>query len=214
MPRLWSNRELRRFAPIFGGRVINVSAWRDEDKEGTKYQDYFTHADAYFISNYTGARGTTNRAGEIFLDLEGEIPKEYHKYFDVVFNHTTLEHIYDLRKAFANLCLLSRDVVILVVPFLQPGHHSKTYGDYWRFTPDALYKLFEENSFQILYESATPYNKTAVYLFVIAARNDSKWIGKIEAKRLDTLRLGESAIRNPWMLEVLQAWMRRLRQNV
>ena len=50
-PREWSNAELRRVAPYFDGRIINVSGWRDEDKVGGHYRDYFTCATAYDISN-------------------------------------------------------------------------------------------------------------------------------------------------------------------
>ena len=37
LPRVWSNAELRRLAGLFDGDVVNVSAWRDEDKEGRRY---------------------------------------------------------------------------------------------------------------------------------------------------------------------------------
>ena len=46
-PRIWSNRELERYAGLFKGRVVNVSAWEDKDKEGRRYRDYFSNAEAY-----------------------------------------------------------------------------------------------------------------------------------------------------------------------
>ena len=42
--------------------------------------------------------------------------------FDVAYNHTTLEHIYGVHKAFANICRMTKDVVIIVLPFLQQYH--------------------------------------------------------------------------------------------
>lgn len=66
--------------------------------------------------------------------------------FDVVFTHTVLEHIFNIFIAIKNLCMLSRDVIITVIPFIQPVHicNSKTNScfDYWRFTPYCLDALF------------------------------------------------------------------------
>jgi len=52
IPRIWSNSELRKFAHLFTGKVINVSAWKDLDKEGNRYKNYFINASEYWISNY------------------------------------------------------------------------------------------------------------------------------------------------------------------
>ena len=40
--RNWSNQEIKRFAPLFSGRVINVSAWNDEDKLQEADEDRMT----------------------------------------------------------------------------------------------------------------------------------------------------------------------------
>src|SRR5687767_4129918 len=40
--RIWSNQELKTITPHCKGAVINVSAWKDEDKEGAHYKDYFS----------------------------------------------------------------------------------------------------------------------------------------------------------------------------
>src|SRR5579872_1279134 len=84
--RCWSNREARKFAPLFRGSIVNVSAWQDEDKEGCHYKDYFSAADEYWMTNYKAdARGWQgNRDKEIFLDLEKELPAELHAKFDAV----------------------------------------------------------------------------------------------------------------------------------
>ena len=41
-----------------------------------------------------------------------------------MFNHTTLEHIFEVNTAFDNMCAMSNDVVILVLPFAQVQHET------------------------------------------------------------------------------------------
>jgi len=174
LPRIWSNRELARFAHLFAGDVVNVSAWKDEDKEGRRYRDYFSRARSYTITNFkTEARGFQGMDQEIFLDLEGDLPGDLAERFDVVFNHTTLEHIYDAQTAFRNLCRMSRDVVILVVPFLQPYHSD--YGDYWRFSPLLVKRLLEDSGLEALYLSYNSHRRSSVYVFAVASRHPDRW---------------------------------------
>ena len=66
LPRVWSNRELRRVGSMVRGDVVNVSAWQDSDKEGGHYKDYFPNASSYTITNWrTEARGYQGTPGEI-----------------------------------------------------------------------------------------------------------------------------------------------------
>ncbi|MEM7012864.1 MAG: hypothetical protein AAF585_15420 [Verrucomicrobiota bacterium] len=181
LPRVWSNRELAKFADRFEGKVVNVSAFKDEDKEGRRYRDYFTNATEYAITNYKAeANGLQGVDGEIFLDLVADLPPDLRGQFDVVFNHTTLEHIYEMRKAFANLCSLSNDVVITVLPFVQQYHSH--YGDFWRFTPLALKKLYEENGMELVYQSFNSHSAAAVYVFSIGSKNPEKWRDQFDWK--------------------------------
>lgn len=174
LPRIWSNRELAKFAPLFEGDVANISGWRDIDKEGKRYRDYFTRATSYTVTNYKAeARGFQGMENEIFLDLEQKLPEELSGRFDVVFNHTTLEHIYDVHTAFRNLCKMSRDIVILVVPFLQPYHSE--YGDYWRFSPLLVKRLFEDHGLTLLYLSFNNHRFSSVYVFAIASKHPERW---------------------------------------
>ena len=129
LARSWSNDELRRIAPLCAGDVANVSGWEDRDKEGRLYRSYFTGAASYTLTNFPGERGFAGREGELLLDLGGELPPALEQRFEVVFNHTTLEHIFEVRRAFANLCRLSRDLVIVVVPFAQEQHETASFGD-------------------------------------------------------------------------------------
>lgn len=179
LPRLWSNSELAKFAHLFEGDVANVSAWKDIDKAGRRYRDYFSKARSYTITNYKSeARGFQGREGEIFLDLEKPLAPDLISRFDVVFNHTTLEHIYDFRTAFSNLCAMSRDIVILVVPFLQQYH--TTYGDYWRFSPLAIDRMFKDNALTPLYINFNGHRQSSVYIFAIASRFPERWSGAFD----------------------------------
>ncbi|MGE0396552.1 MAG: hypothetical protein AB7T06_07545 [Kofleriaceae bacterium] len=173
-PRQWSNRQLRRYSHLFSGDVVNVSGWRDEDKDGAHYRDYFPNATSYSITNWKPeARGLQGHPGEIFLDLEKPLAPDLEQRFDVVFNHTVLEHVYECRIAFANLCKLSRDIVIVVVPFLQPYHSD--YGDFWRFTPLSMQRLYAENGLQVMTCTFNEDWMASVYLFAIGSRNPEKW---------------------------------------
>lgn len=214
-PRKWSNTELRKFAGLFEGDVVNVSAWRDEDKEGKKYRSYFGKAESYSITNYDAEkRGFQGQEGETFLDLEKVLPEELVEKFDVVFNHTTLEHIYDFRTAFQNLCAMSRDIVIVVVPFVQQMHAD--YGDFWRFTPQALKHMFEEQGLEVAYLSFNNGFKDSVYLFCIASKKPSKWRQKLpfqtsyvdeNFQHLPEPFAGCNAIHSNWKTSVKGWWI-------
>lgn len=174
VPRRWSNAELRRFAPLFEGPAVNVSAWEDRDKEGGFYRSYFPSASSWSITNFGTDQGALQGAdNEVFLDLEADLPPDFSRKYATVFNHTTLEHIWDFRRAFRNLCAMSSDIVIIVLPWLQPQHAD--YGDYWRFSPQSTTRLFEEERFELLYLSWTQEPNAAVYIFAIASRQHGKW---------------------------------------
>lgn len=181
IPRIWSNNELKKFAYGFKGDVLNVSGWKDKDKEGGKYQQYFKNANSYQVSNFKSeVKGVQGFENEFYLDLTEVLDEHLINKFDVVFNHTTLEHIYDIKIAFKNLCLLSNDIVIIVVPFIQPMHGI--FGDYWRFSPLVIKKLFEENQYTLLYLNTNNHKKASVYIFAIASKNPEKWKGEIPEK--------------------------------
>lgn len=178
VPRAWSNRELKRWAPLFQGDIVNVSGWKDEDKQGGRYRDYFTGASSYTITNYDeSACGLQGVAGEISLDLDVPVDASLHRRFDVVFNHTTLEHVYNAHVAFRSLCEMTRDIVILVVPFLQPFHDGKdgAYSDYWRFSPAALTRMFHEQGLTPLHVAFNDDWFSSVYVLAIASRHPERW---------------------------------------
>lgn len=179
LPRLWSNSQLAEIGALFDGDVVNVSAWRDSDKNGRQYRDYFPRARSYSLTNFEPAkRGFQGLPDEIFLDLEKPLPINLRQHFDVVYNHTTLEHVYEFRQAFANLCALSRDVVIVVVPWLQTAHSD--YGDYWRFSPMAVVRLFHENGLATARVAWNTHSNASVYVFAVAVRDVAKWRSHFE----------------------------------
>ena len=180
VPRLWSNRVLRQIAPLFDGEVINVSGWRDDDKDGGTYRNYFTHARSYRVTNYGGYRGDISDS-DISLDLEADLPAELRGCADVIFNHTTLEHVFDIFKAVSNLCSMSRDVVIVVVPAFQEEHASESFDDYWRFMSSAVRKLFAVNGLKTVYLASSPYRNCAVYHLCVASRFPERWGGRLPA---------------------------------
>lgn len=172
-PRIWSNKELKKYAHLFSGDIVNVSAWRDEDKQGNKYKDYFKNARSYTITNWKTDKGYQGKNSEIILNLEEELPKRLKGKFDVVFNHTSLEWIYNVRTAFRNLCVMSRDIVIIVVPFY--AEMTDNPSDYWRFTPQVIRRMFEENGYDILCLSISKHAFAYKYIFAIGSKNPKKW---------------------------------------
>lgn len=174
-PREWSNAELRRIAAHCPGPVINVSGWRDEDQRGGRYRDYFTACESYFVSNFAGTRGQSGVENELFLDLESSC-SELGRRFQTVFNHTTLEHVFDIHTAIATLCALSDDLLILVTPFLQQVHFEPgAYGDYWRPTPMCLRRLLESHGFTTLYQNSNDNDWYVVYVITVASRHPDRW---------------------------------------
>jgi len=207
-PRRWSNKELFLFSELFEGKVLNVSGWKDVDKDGRRYRDYFKNAKEYHISNYeseaSGYQGDLEN--EFYLDLTKNLDSELVGSFDVCFNHTTLEHVYDFQKAFANICLMSSDVVIVVLPFLQEQHAE--YGDYWRFTPLAIRKMFESNKLDMIYINYNDLGSESIYVFAVGVKNKEKW-RKIEENsnnklcEIDNVFVGTKLIKNTLIFRFL-----------
>lgn len=177
VPRLWSNSELRRFAPLFKGSVVNISGWNDADKEHHKYREYFSNASEYVITNYLddAERGVQGFEGEIKLNLERDLPNILFQRYDVAFSHTVLEHIFNVHKAFANICKISKNIVITVVPYIQQLHGvNNEVGDYWRFTPLTMKRLYETNGLRLRYCSVNGKTATSsIYLFCIGYKDNS-----------------------------------------
>jgi hypothetical protein len=215
VPRVWSNRELEKFAAKFRGKVVNVSGWKDIDKEGRKYRDYFSNSQEYWITNYKkGARGFQgDQENELFLDLSVPLSQDFPR-FDVVFNHTVLEHIFELETAFSNLVDLANEFVVIVVPFLQEQHAG--YGDFWRFTPQAIDRLFKSQGVTPLYISWNDHYDASIYVFAIGSKTklDQLGIGSVEGNMLDRIYdekyyLGRKIIGGSWLKRLMKQLLQR-----
>lgn len=213
LPRRWSNQVLREIAGVFEGSVINVSGWADRDKEGSTYRSYFARASSYHVSNHTGYKGIGDeeaaRVTDHVIDLTAPLAPELRGKFDVVFNHTVLEHIFDVQTAFKNLCELSKDAVIVVVPWVQPMHGA-AYGDFWRFTPLAVRRMFEANGFTSVYETFNEDENAGNYVIVVGVRDAARWRGKLpDSKQTTNL---SSWIGRSVAFDVRRKGMKRLRK--
>ena len=198
-PRRWSNRELASYAPLFTGDVVNVSGWKDEDKENRTYCSYFSNAASYSLTNYWGTNTSNDGAPDaLFLDLTVALPAEMKNRFDVVFSHTVLEHVFDVPMAVRNMAEMSRDMMIIIVPFMQDEHYlNGLYGDYWRFTPHCVKQLMETNGFTLLHLASNDCPWYPVYLFAIGSKQPEKWRSKFPAAYDWDSRLGRSTFTYP-----------------
>lgn len=137
--RKFTNRVFKNYLKYLSGHIINVSGWKDSDKCGGFYKDYFGNVQSYTVSNIKGERGMPEDPDSsnlwIHLDLEESLPQTLQGKYDVVFCHTVLEHIFDLPTALENLKKLTKDIIVLVVPFSQGVHYTSSYNDYFRVTP-------------------------------------------------------------------------------
>ncbi|WP_297107217.1 hypothetical protein [uncultured Devosia sp.] len=192
LPRLWSNDVLRKLGPLFEGDMINVSGWLDEDKQGGHYRDYFPNVRRYDVSNYGGERGE-GVPGEVRLDLEADLPQTLHQAYDVVLNHTTLEHVFDVFAATRNLCAMSRDTVVVVVPFLQEQHTTESFSDFWRFTPLGLERLFRHHGLEPVLTTSNHGRGEAIYHLCVATRSPERWRQRLAGTPWDPANGGRNS---------------------
>ena len=179
--RHWSNVELRKIAPICTGDVVNVSGWNDIDKQDSTYKEYFINCDSYSITNHTTAhKGQQGFENEIILDLEKPLDAALSGKFDVVLNHTVLEHVFEVQLAFKNLCSMSKDLVVIVVPFLQE-QHGPEYGDFWRFTPLAIDRMMKKNDLNLIYINYNDNAKESIYIIAVGSKIPNKWNQQFKA---------------------------------
>ncbi len=173
-PRSFSNRVLSEYLVALSGDIINVSGWEDSDKEGRRYRNYYGACRRYVISNIDGEGGVPRvLPGEIeavYLDLNEPLDGSLAGQFDVAFCHTVLEHVFDSDTALRNLAALTRDLVVVVVPFSQSVHYTGSYSDYHRFSPYCLQRFFEDEGFTALLSVANSQPFFPTYVVFIASR--------------------------------------------
>ena len=177
--RSWSNSRLRFIAeslPRFEN-ALNVSGNLDSDKEGHLYRYYFK-AEKYSISSYTIDKSYSNPLKQIEINLDedkSKIAKEHFQKYDLVFNHTVLEHVKNPFQAFSNLenLLAPNGILISVVPFIYKFHYSKgNFGDYWRYTPHTIDLLHKHSNLFINLLEVGPINGYEKYLVSVASRKN------------------------------------------
>lgn len=211
LARLWSNEVLSQIGALCDGDIVNVSAWNDSDKAGAYYRSYFPQARSYSLTNYGGGKGALSEDIDLpcyHLDLEQPCPEELRGKFDVVFNHTTLEHVFEVFQAVETLCDLSSDAVLCVVPWVQRVHGPPDFMDYWRFTPYALEKLFARSGMTIAYQSATPYDNSAIYNVFLATRHPERWTQRLAGVQR-THNTGDRLFHNGIISRVYRKFIKR-----
>ncbi len=182
VPRVWSNRELKKIGALLSGSVLNCSGWCDEDKQGGYYRDYFTGATEYHVSMrelriYEGEDKAIRKRPDVAIDLAHPILPPLVRRYDIVLCHTVLEHIFDIFTAFENLAGLSQNILIVVVPWCQRVHESSSssdiYGDYWRIAPSVLKRLFRINGLSLIYINGNcDFHASTYYLAVGSKQPD------------------------------------------
>jgi len=183
IPRAWTNRELQKIGTLLSGSILNCSGWCDEDKQGRCYRDYFPRATEYHVSMreirvYEGKDKSIRKQPDVAIDLERALSPSLEGCYDVVICHTVLEHVFDIFTAFRNLAALSRDIVIVAVPWCQRVHESSlqndSYYDYWRISPSALKELFGRNGLSLIYINGNwDFHASTYYLAVGSKQPDS-----------------------------------------
>ena len=111
------------------------------------YHRFINYQKPYDIQ-YTDLYKRTDRPDIITLDLERKFPLKDEQ-FDAITCFNVLEHIYDYQNLISEAHRILKDQGILLgsVPFLVNYHADP--NDYWRYTWQALEKVFKDNHFQI-----------------------------------------------------------------
>jgi hypothetical protein len=161
-----------------GGVIINVSGWKDEDKAGGVYRDYYKEIEQYTISNIGGLHGMPEYKDPknhwLELDLCKPVSKDLVNRFDVVFNHTVLEHVAEIEIALDNLARMSKDMLVIVVPFSQSMHYTGSYSDYLRFTPFYFTESLKKYGYTLLVFDKNQQPFEHIYITMIFSRYPEK----------------------------------------
>jgi hypothetical protein len=192
--RLWSNDELKYVLDKINNynNVVNVSGWKDSDKEGGLYRDYFSKAAEYRISNYPDDKEKgVSSSNDIPIDLSQELSHSLINKFDIAFSHTVLEHVPNPEFAFEQICKLSSDLVITIIPWKQVLHFNPgQFGDWFRISPIAMRAWHQKNKLTIIHESWSPDYSPETYLFYVGSKkplNHSNFNGIRQINELNGL---------------------------
>jgi hypothetical protein len=154
--------------------VCHVSGWKDSDKEGSFYRDYFPSLSRYVITNFPddNSKGMGAAAPNDYpLDLRDACPPELSRQFDLAFSHTVLEHVRCPEHAFGVICEIATSYVLTVVPFAQRLHYLPgDFGDYYRLSPMLLRELHADNDYYTAFEAIGPTHSPTQYIVTLGVR--------------------------------------------
>lgn len=170
--RRWSNTALKDMVRSMEGyaSVINVSGWRDEDKQGRFYREYFPDAVEYLVTGYDS---DTERSATDAPIVDLMDPNTVKVSADVAFTHTVLEHVPNPHLAVTTLARIARTYILTVVPVVQGFHFSPgNYGDYFRFMPHSMAYMLEANGFQVERVAIGPRYSYTKYMVCLASRSE------------------------------------------
>jgi hypothetical protein len=178
--RSWSNERLKfisKSLPEFNN-ALNCSGHLDLDKQGSYYQSYFK-VEKYTISSFENDSTYSNPKKLFLLNLDEDCEKvseEHYQNYDLIFNHTVLEHVMNPYQAFANFenLLAPNGILICVVPFIYKFHFSNgDFGDYWRFTPHTMELLHKQFNLSVKFLEVGPHNSYEKYIISVATRGSN-----------------------------------------
>jgi hypothetical protein len=99
---------------------------------------------------------------------------------------------------------MSRDIVMVVVPFAQVQHEHDSLQDFWRFTPTCVRQMYRENELTVVYEAVNDDRNAGVYVFAVGSKQPDLWAQKLP---------GHQAVRDAaW--GVGASWKERLKRLV
>ena len=124
------------FAPRLSGSVLNIGA-------GTANLKY-RHAEMFGVAEYHTLEPSAEMQCTFVASATDMQPVESNRY-DWVMSTAVLEHVDDPWAAAREHIRAAKPggFIYVVVPFDQVMHPAKDFGDYFRFTPQGVRKMFE-----------------------------------------------------------------------
>lgn len=128
--------------------------------DGHRWESYVDD----FLRDFLGASSITvldaspYEGAETIHDMNTPVPEDWHSQYDVVIDGGTLEHIFNVPTAFANLANMLK---VGGTTFLNtPANNMMGHG-FYQFSPELMFRVFsEENGFSMknvmLYEAEYP----------------------------------------------------------
>jgi len=143
MKRFLTNEEISRVK--LRDDSINIAALQNNEE----FVDWCCESYSFF--EILGAKLTvfdfTNWSEkEIIIDLNVEIPKEYHNKYDLIIDPGTTEHIFNLPQAMSNILKMSKidGYIYHSTPFCEPNH------GFFSISPTLYYDFYDTNGAKVI----------------------------------------------------------------